>query len=80
MLLAAGGKWPATLACGVLGGVVWLFIEQAAVGMMANRGFSPEWEPRPILISFMAFLSASAAAAYTSFEDKKVPRSDCATV
>lgn len=73
-LLAAGGKWPATFACGVFGGVFWLFLEQAAVGMMSNRGFSTPFEPRPILISFMSFLAASAAAVYTSVEDKKVPK------
>jgi hypothetical protein len=73
-LLAAGGQWEATLKWGLLGGVIWLFIEQAAVGMMANRGFSSPWEPRPILISFVSFLAASAAAAYTSVEDKKGPR------
>ena len=74
VLLAAGAEWPATLGWGVVGGVIWLFIEQAAVGLIASRGFSSPWEPRPILISFMSFLSASAAAVYTSVEDKKVPK------
>ena len=71
VLLAAGGNWVIALPAGVFGGMSGLCIERAANGLMFDRGFIRAHDPKVALIMFIAFLSATVAAFYSSLQDKK---------
>ena len=70
VLLAAGGKWSVAIPAGIFGGLLGLFIERAANGLMFERGFVVPHDPKAALIFAIAFLSATAAAHLTSFREK----------
>jgi hypothetical protein len=73
-LLAAGGNPAVALPAGVVGGLLWLFVERASVGLMVERGFVQAHEPNLAVLLIVAFLAATAAAHYSSFKEKKKPK------
>lgn len=74
VLLAIGGNPAVAIPVGIVGGLLGLFIERAAVGLMVERGFSHAHDPSYALVFFIAFASATAAAHYSSFRNNKKPQ------